>query len=254
MNETIRTMLQHRSIREFTDHKVEADKLAALNGVAQRTSSSQGLQMTSIIRVTAPEKRGAISQVCKQEYVARAPELWIFLVDNYRNVAIAREKGSEPGLPYGMDLFFGGFSDACLTAQNVLTAAESMGMGGVFLGSILNNPARIIEILGLPEGTFPALGLIFGYPGQEPELKPRMAMDFRLFENSYRPEEDYLTVLADYDKEMATYYDLRNTNRRVDCFSDQCVSRMANINDRRNNILEDVEKNGYQLFYVKEDE
>lgn len=71
-------------------------------------------------------------------------------------------------------------------AQNVVTAAESLGLGTVYLGSILNDSERICEILNLPELTFPVIGLGIGYPNQKPQLKPRMDMRLRVFENSYK--------------------------------------------------------------------
>ena len=68
--------------------------------------------------------------------------------------------------------------------------------------------------------------LAIGYPNQEPQLKPRMDMKYRVFENTYKIHDNYLEELKDYDEEMQTYYDLRDTSRRVDCFSDcQVVTR-----------------------------
>lgn len=58
--------------------------------------------------------------------------------------------------------------------QNTVNATESMGLGAVILGSILNDAAQLIELLQLPKLTFPVLGLEVGYPDQEPQLKPRL--------------------------------------------------------------------------------
>ena len=49
--------------------------------------------------------------------------------------------------------------DAILALQNALTAIESMGLGGVVLGSIKNDPEKLIQVLDLPKMTFPILGL-----------------------------------------------------------------------------------------------
>lgn len=252
MNETIKTILNHRSIREFTDEAVDPKVIELLVEVAQHTATSMGLQSSAIVRVTDPEKKKQIMEVAKQEYVARAPELWVFIVDNYRNVNISKQKGSEPDLAYGMDHFFSGFTDAALTASNVLTSIESLGLGGVFIGNVLNDPTRIIEILDLPEGTFPVVGLLFGKPNQAPELKPRMPMEFRFFENSYVKRDDYVEALEDYDTVMHTYYDLRNANQRVDTFTDQVVKKYKVGDVRRNQVLEDAQNNGFQLLYKPE--
>ena len=57
-------------------------------------------------------------------------------------------------------------------AQNLVTAAESVVLGTVYLGSILNDSEKICELLKLPELTFPVIGLGIGYPNQNPQLKP----------------------------------------------------------------------------------
>ncbi len=146
-----------------------------------------------------------------------------------------------------MDRFFSAFTDACITAQNVVNAAESMDLGTVFLGSILNDSEKICEILNLPELTFPVVGLGFGYPNQDPQLKPRMDMRFRVFENNYITFDNYLDEIKEYDKEMSTYYDLRDANKRVDCFSDQVVSRLTNVIPKRQKMLNIIGKQGFDL-------
>ncbi len=247
MNETVKTQLAHRTIREFTDEKIPEEIFETLMEVARRTATSTGMQASSIIRVTDPEKKKEIAKVCNQEYVARATELLIFIVDQYRNWNIAREKGCYEESIRDMDRFFSAFTDACIMAQNVVNAAESLGLGTMYLGSILNDPERICDILELPELTFPVIGLGIGYPNQSPQLKPRMDMKFRVFENKYMPMTNYVEKLKDYDAEMRTYYDLRDANRRVDSFTNQVVTRLKNVIPKRQEILNVVKKQGFDL-------
>ncbi len=247
MNETVKTQLAHRTIREFTDEKIPEEIFETLMEVARRTASSTGMQASSIIRVTDPELKKEIAKVCNQEYVGRATELLIFIVDQYRNWNIAKEKGCHEESIRDMDRFFSAFTDACITAQNVVNAAESFGLGTVYLGSILNDSEKICELLELPELTFPVIGLGIGYPNQEPQLKPRMDMKFRVFENKYKPMTNYVEKLKDYDAEMRTYYDLRDANRRVDSFTNQVVTRLKNVNPKRQEILNVVKKQGFDL-------
>ena len=162
MENLIKRVNDHRTIREFTDQKVSEENLNIIFDSIMRTATSTGMQMASIIHVTDPEKKLEISKVCNQEYVARAPELLIFIVDNYRNNRIIKDTGQIVDRESDVDTFFQGYSDAILMAQNAMNIIESMGMGAVYLGSILNNPEKIIEILNLPPLTFPVLGIGFG--------------------------------------------------------------------------------------------
>jgi len=247
MNETIKTQLNHRTIREFKDKPIPEDIFNTLMEVARQTPTSNGMQSFSIIRVRDMDKKSIVSEVCNQEYVKRAPELLIFIVDQFRNMMIAKEKGGNIENANDMDRFFQGFTDACLAAQNVVVAAESMGLGTVYFGSILNDPQMIIDTFELPELTFPVVGLGIGYPNQEPQLKPRMDMSLRLFEDKYFIFENYLKAIEDYDKKMTEYYDLRNANKRVDSFSDQIVAKLKNPILKRQEILKIIKKQGFDL-------
>jgi nitroreductase len=239
--------LNHRTIREFKDGRIPEELFNKLIEVARRTPTSNGMQASSIIRVTDNQKRKEIADVCKQEYVARAPELLILIADQYRNYRIADEKGGYEPSARDMDRFFQGFTDACLTAQNIVNAAEALDLGVVYLGSILNDAEKIIEILELPELTMPVLGLGIGYPNQNPQLKPRMSMDLRLFENTYKKFDDYLEEIKEYDVEMQTYYDLREANKRVDSFSNQVVTKLKNLIPKRSDMLKVMKKQGFDL-------
>ena len=102
---------------------------------------------------------------------------------------------------------------ALLAAQNVVVAAESMGLGTVYLGSILADPRPVVKVLQLPELTFPVLGLLVGHPDQEPGQKPRMPLSVMTARNTYPRVESYSETLADYDREVTEYYDLRSGSR-----------------------------------------
>ena len=246
-NETIRTQLEHRTIREFKEQSIPEEVMEQLIEVARRTATSTGMQACSIIRITDPTIKKEIADVCTQEYVARSPELLIFIADQYRNYQIAKEKNMEASSARYMDRFLSSFTDACLMAQNVVNAAESLGFGTVYLGSILNDASKICKVLHLPELTFPVLGLALGYPNQDPQLKPRMDKKLRVFENRYTYFDNYLDKIKEYDEEMTSYYDLRDANRKVDSFSDQVVARFASVNPKRQRIMQEVQEQGFHI-------
>lgn len=246
-NNTIKTQLEHRTIREFTNEPVPEAMLSQLIQVARRTATSNGLQASSIIRVTDSSIKKELANICKQEYVARMPEIWIFIVDQYRNGQIAKENNCHEESIGDMDSFFQGFTDACLTAQNVENAAESLGLGTVYLGSILNDLKKTIKLFNLPKLTFPAVGLGFGKPNQEPQLKPRMEMELRMFENGYISSNNYMDKIKDYDEIMQTYYDLRDTNNRVDSFSKQVITKLQNVNTIRQKLVNVIVEQGFDL-------
>lgn len=243
----MQTHLGHRTIREFTHEEVDEQTIDLLGDLCNRTASSTGIQQAGWIRITDPELKGQIAEVCKQEYVARAPELWIFIVDCYRNKRLVEAHGGDASAAGDMNHFTQGFTDAVLMAQSLTTGVEQLGMGAVFLGSILNNPRVICDLLALPELTFPVLGVGFGYPNQEPLVKPRMPKELRSYENSYKPSANYAEDFADYDEQMLQYYDLRDLNHKTETFSSQVQKRVETVDARRAGILQDIAAQGFLL-------
>lgn len=241
-NETIKQQLNHKSIRSFTDKKLSSDKVDTLIKVAQHTATSSFMQAYSIIGVTDEEKKATLAEIAKQPYVAQASHVFVMIVDQSRNQQIASENGVDASVVSNMDRFMAGYADAILAAQNIVVAAESLALGTVFLGSLLNDAPRLIELLKLPKYTFPVLGIAIGYPNQEPQLKPRLPKEFVYSENEYPVRENLVQTLKDYDKEVTTYYDLRAANRRVDSFTNQVTNGMKHQNPVRAQLLQQIKE------------
>lgn len=53
-------------------------------------------------------------------------------------------------------------NDAVLALHAMETAAYSLGLGCVILGSLLNDVPALIDLLNLPEYTYPVLGIAIG--------------------------------------------------------------------------------------------
>ena len=85
----------------------------------------------------------------------------------------------------------------------------------------------MLATLDLPKLTFPVLGMQVGVPDQEPQLKPRLPLEFTCFEDKYNKDFD-VKDLADYDQVVTTYYDLRDANRRIDSFTKQITGAKLN--------------------------
>ena len=105
-------------------------------------------------------------------------------------------------------------------AQNALLAAQSLGLGGVYIGGSRNNPTAVSELLGLPHQVIPLFGLCLGHPAQQPEQKPRLPRALVVHENRY-PETLDRALLAQYDSQIHDYYLARSSNNKVQTWSGQ---------------------------------
>ncbi|WP_246906237.1 nitroreductase family protein [Gardnerella vaginalis] len=254
-NETIDTLLNRRSIRAFSNKAIDEATVATLETVAQRAACSQFLNDWSAIRITDASIKQKLSEIGNQTYIATAPLLYVFIIDQHRNAAIARKNGIDTSSDEFMlnktrYRFTQAQNDVILALHAMETAAESLGLGCVILGSILNSRTQLIDILNLPEYTYPVLGLAIGKPAQNPELKPRMSANMQIFENTYPADDaELLENLADFDARVHQYYDLRNASRPVDAFSAQIVA-LATDNSAKKHEAEDIEQVARQGFNV----
>ncbi|OLQ73417.1 nitroreductase A [Photobacterium proteolyticum] len=221
MNQTIETILQHRSIRKFTEQAISAQQLSAILDCAIAASSSSFIQCVSIVRITETDKREQLVEFAGgQPYVASAAEFLVFCADFQRHQQIH----PEAQLGFTEQTLIGAV-DAALMAQNAMVAAESLGLGGVYIGGIRNNPEGVSKLLSLPHHVIPLFGLCLGYPAQHPELKPRLPQSMIVHQNSYQAELDSVQ-LAHYDNEVREYYRTRTGGNKETSWSEQITATL----------------------------
>ncbi len=155
MTPTIELICGHRSIRHFTDEPISEAQREAIINSARATSSSSFLQCSSIIRITDKALREELVTLTGgQKHVAQAAEFWVFCADFNRHLQICPD--AQLGLAEQLLL---GVVDTAMMAQNALTAAESLGLGGVYIGGLRNNIEAVTELLKLPQHVLPLFGL-----------------------------------------------------------------------------------------------
>lgn len=237
MTPTIDLLLAHRSIRHFTGEPITRVQRDAIIASAQAASSSSFLQCSSIVRVTDPALREKfVTLTGGQQHVAQAAEFWVFCADFNRHLQICPD--AQLGLAEQLLL---GVVDTALMGQNAMTAAESLGLGGVYIGGIRNSIVEVTELLALPKHVLPLFGLCLGWPADNPDVKPRLPAAMVVHENRYQPVDDAL--LAAYDDELAEYYLTRGSNNRRDTWSDHI--RRTIIKENRPFILDYLHQQGW---------
>ena len=237
MNTTITQIKAHKSIRAYTDQPIMAEQLDEILAAAQQAPSSSFLQAVSIIRITDKALRTQIMQLsAEQPYIASAAEFLLFCADFNRHKQIVPD--AKTGF---VEQLLIGATDAAMMGQNALVAAESLGLGGVYIGAVRNHPAEIGELLGLPELVIPLFGLCLGYPAQDPQVKPRLPRALVVHENRYQPLNK--TLLAQYDDDMRAYYASRTSNNKDQSWSSQITAILGK--EARPYMLGYLQQQGY---------
>lgn len=244
MNNTLELLNQHRSQRDFTTQPVSAETVSQLITTAQHASSSIFLQAYSFISVTDPALRQQIAAITTMPFIQQNGHLLIVIADHHRNATLARQQGLTPELLGGADRFLASVEDATLASQNLITAAESLGLGAVVLGSVLNDAAKLIELLHLPKLTMPVFGLLVGYPNGQNELKPRLPEAAVHFTNGYQEPTAYTAALADYQQTLQQYYQARSHNARQADFTQVIRGALLSKTPRRE-LLAVLQQQGF---------
>ena len=116
--------------------------------------------------------------------------------------------------------------DVALMAQNLVIAAESVGLGICYIGGLRNNPQEVSDLLELPRGVYPVFGLCLGYPDQDPEVKPRLPLPVILKQERYNEEGDE-EAIARYDETIREYYATRTGGGHGISWSEQVAMLLS---------------------------
>ncbi len=168
-NAVIQTIMARRSVRQYLDKPVEHEKLALIAKCGINAPSGMNRQPWAIRVVERPDFIKGTTDIFRKENPEQVKRDAHFK-NMYRNapniIVVATPKGA-------------GQLDAGLLGENMMLAAQSLGLGTCCLGG----PVRFLQTseackpylaqLNLPDGYEICYILAVGYPDETPEAKPR---------------------------------------------------------------------------------
>ncbi|WP_078545894.1 oxygen-insensitive NADPH nitroreductase [Litchfieldia alkalitelluris] len=246
MNSVIETMLNHTSIRKFTDKPLSKEQIKLIVESAQSASTSSFVQAYTIIGVSDKEKKKKLAEIAgNQSYVEHNGHFFIFCADLLRHEVSAEmeQKNIQQSLE-STETFIVSVVDASLASQNAVLAAESMGLGACYIGGIRNKLEEVRELLNIPERVFPLFGVAVGYPNQETSTKPRLPFTQVYHEDEYQQDMSlYQKQLEEYNNTISAYYHERTGGKRRDRWTEQIANMMEK--PKRTYMKEFVKKQGF---------
>ena len=236
-NSTIKTLMNHRSIREYTD-EVPSDEVIKIIVKAGQQAAFAG-QLGSVI----------ISRN-KEKHPFGAPLYFIICVDIHRMQKVMEKKNWKMISSDAAMLLFG-MQDASYMAQNLVIAAESLGLGTCYLGFVPFMAEKLILEYDLPKKVFPMVGISVGYPAEDPPVRPRYPLNFSCFDGKYpeltdaqiekamkQMDEGYLAQDYYQDGKLMITLD----NEREETFDGKTYSWTEHISRKWGQWLEDTEE------------
>lgn len=205
-NETLDTLLSHRSVRAYLPDALPEGTLQLIVAAAQSAASSSNLQPWSVVAVQDPARKARLAALAgNQQHIIDAPLFLVWLIDLHRLERIGASEETPALAVRYLETFLLGAVDTSLAAQNAVVALESIGLGSVYIGGIRNKPAQVTAELGLPPQVFALFGLAIGRPdpARPASVKPRLPQASVLHHERYTDAGD--SPIADYNARFRTF-------------------------------------------------
>ncbi len=237
MNDTIRTLMARKSVRQFEQEPMDERDVRTILEAAIQAPTAGNMTLYTIINVTDPQKKLALSKSCdNQPFIATAPLVLVFCAD-YRRwfEAFKTLDLGEPLRQPGEGDFMLAMADTFIAAHASVVAADALGYGSCYIGDIVEHCDTQREILGLPEYVKPVCMAVYGRPTQsqiDRRKPPRFAVEDIVHENGYRMQsgENMIAMLKarqgldgeDFDRWFTAF-----TKRKWNCDFSREMTRSA---------------------------
>lgn len=196
-NATLELLYTRSSCRSFEDRDIPADLLNQVLQAGVHAPSGGNLQPWSIITVRNPPTRKRLQELNEnQAFVGTAPVDLIFCIDWFRLERWARLLHAPFTATQSFRHFWISFQDAIIAAQNVCTAADALGLGSVYVGTVLECFRELRDLLQLPRGVFPVVLVSLGWPKHRPSPRPKLGLAAVVHSERYHQPPDHELIAA----------------------------------------------------------
>ncbi len=157
------TIQKRQSVRKFSPHPVEEEKLRRILEAANRAPSAGNLQAYEIFVVTSPEIKKKLSvAVGNQPCVTEAPVVLVFCAHPKLSAVRYGSRGEQ--------LYC--IQDATIACSYAQLGCTALGLASVWIGALME-PEMIRDLFPLEQEQWPVVMLPVGYAAEKPEPMPR---------------------------------------------------------------------------------
>lgn len=174
-NQVIETLLNHVSVREYQNKDIDDKTLDLILQSACNGSTMGNMQLFSIVVTRDDEMKKKMAPYhFNQPMATNAPVILTFCADFHRFNRFCECRNANTNAYSNLQAYQWAVTDALIAAQNACVAAESLGIGFCWLGTITYNTDNFIEILQLPKHVIPVACITFGYPVKKMPLTQKL--------------------------------------------------------------------------------
>ncbi|MDP2806568.1 MAG: nitroreductase family protein [bacterium] len=189
-NSTIRLLLERGSCRSYLDKNIPAGIMEQALKAGIHAPTGGNLQPYSIIKIENRAVNSKLAKLCGQPFVGQAPVNLLFCLDWRRLERWAKLSAAPFTATSSFRHFWISFQDTIISAQNICTAADALGLGCCYIGTVLEFFPALKKMFKLPQGVFPVVLLCLGYPKAKPALRKKLPVNVMVHSERYRDLSD----------------------------------------------------------------
>jgi len=240
-NETMRLLFERSSCRSFLDKEIPGDVLDAVLAAGTHSATAGNLQPYSIIKVEDYKNRQKMAEMCRQSFIGKAPVLLLFCLDFHRIERWAKLEIAPFTATSSFRHFWVSLQDTIICAQSICTAADSMQLGSVYVGTVIDMPMKLRRLFKLPKGVFPVVLVCLGCPSSRPKVAGKLGQDVIVHSEYYHELSDK-QLLAVYEEKYKNVK-LAATQERFRTILDVC--RTVHGEEYAEKCAERIKRDGF---------
>jgi FMN reductase (NADPH) len=199
-NQLLNTILNRRSIRNFSDREISEDVFNAILEAGRVAPSTVNLQTWAFATFTDQTWKDLFDQ----SIPFNGKRAVIVLGDTHRAKKVMDFFPHRPLVEYTLAVI-----NASIATMDMNIAAEALGVASVMLSetgrSGFLDAMYLKEKLSLPDGVFPLMTIVLGYPKSGYRaMPPKLPIDQICFTGKYKEAE--VGIMKDWFSQMFTGY------------------------------------------------
>lgn len=167
-------IMTRRSTKKFEKRPVDDKLIGVILYMATQAPSAGNIQEWEFVVVKEEEQKKKLAKAAlSQMFIAEAPAV-IVICANLERTCLKYGKRGET---------FYAIQDTALAIQNLMLAAQGLGLGSCFVGSFEED--TVSDIIELPDNIRPVAIIPIGYSAEKPESPGRIPFENLTFSERY---------------------------------------------------------------------
>lgn len=189
------------TVRKFSDRKIPEKLISDIVARAMRAPTCGNMQLYTVIATRGAElKRDLAALHFNQPAATGCDVILTVCADFNRFTRWCELSNAKPGYD-NLHSFIVALTDAVIFAQQIVTVAETEGLGTCYLGTVNYTAAQTADLLELPRLVVPVVSIALGYPAETGTPTERLPVEAVLHMEKYRNDSDSELLALHKEKE-----------------------------------------------------